>query len=246
MYVSMPCIGLAEPLVSTVQQAGWFRHGWDQLVNTQYQSALDVWQQGVNSMPDEQLLIALGAFQQRSNALDMIERAGPHSGVLMLQIRSNGKPVYDVLSVIDLSADIRARQVQLATLKKAAGINNGQLYTQEAWHFKTATALHAGHSSKGSATLQAATENNPVALSESGTFTINSFDVHGNQRISMDQILLGLKNFYGSGKQRSVLQRIQHQVIETYRAAGMFHARVEIPVLIDDDMIAIYITEADD
>jgi len=86
----------------------------------------------------------------------------------------------------------------------------------------------------------------PVKVNRAETaisFSINRFEISGNKLVSNDVILMGLSDFYGSGKTRSDLQSIKNQILEIYRMSGIYTVRVSTPQRVDDDTIRITVRE---
>jgi hypothetical protein len=235
-------IALSLWLCSPCSAQEWVEAGWQQVSANHEHQALELWQQGINQLDDKRLLASIGVYAHFPYAIAQLKQVGPTFGTFIARRQQHGKTLYFVLSMRQTSADRKKRQIELADLKQAAGIS-GILIAAEAGTFKPlqkSTALAPAGLTTTRKTFK------PVKVSTAETaisFSINRFEVNGNNRVSNDVILMGLSDFYGSGKTRSDLQSIKNQVLEIYRMSGIYTVRVSTPQLVDDDTIRITIRE---
>jgi len=200
----------------------------------QDQQALEIWQKGVNQLADKRLLASLGVYAHFSYAVDKLKQVGPSYGAFIIRRNQHGRMLFYVLSMRQVAVDRNQRQLDLADLKQAAGIT-GILLAVEAGTIK----LHPVPTNYFSDTTAKPVLNNTtlttdtIAVPET-SFSINRFEIIGNQHISTDIILMSLRDFYGSDKTRADLQSIKKQIIEIYRMSKIYHVQVSTPQLVDD------------
>ena len=132
---------LIAPLTASANESDWLQHGWNQLENQQYEKAIITWQNGVNRLPDQQLLGSLGLFSELSNAITRLKLAGVQEKSFILHDPQQPQ-AYHVLTAREILRDIDLRQVQLSALKRKTGIS-GKLLANDAIKFKTAPTQQA-------------------------------------------------------------------------------------------------------
>ncbi len=227
----------------------WIDSGWQHINAGQYIKALETWQQGINQLDDKRLLASVGVYAHFPYAIAQLKQVGPDFGALIVRRILNDRLLYFVLSTRHVSANRSKRQLALADLKQAAGITD-ILIAVEASTIKlhpvptdylsisiVKPVLHAGKAEKTIGEKSARTAHRPATSPSSevvNSFSINRFEINGNHHITTDIILMGLSDFYGSGKSQSDLKSIQNQVLEIYRMSGFYNMRVSTPQLVDD------------
>ncbi|GAV19519.1 hypothetical protein MMIC_P0453 [Mariprofundus micogutta] len=235
---------LCMPFSASAERAvlPWVDTGWSQLQSGEINQALSTWQQGLNNLPDKQLLGSLGTFSNLDYAIARIKRAGVDENVFMISYSGSSSQMYYVLTAQSIARNMDIRQTEMAVLKERVGMH-GKLLANEAQKFKTGKttnkALHARMptSKKSTAKQQA------ILAVEESTFTINSFEVKGNKRVSTDTILLSLRDYYGSEKTPSEFNSIRRQIIDIYNMQRVYNVKVNRPQFIEDDTVLISITE---
>ncbi|PJA31699.1 MAG: hypothetical protein CO187_07995 [Zetaproteobacteria bacterium CG_4_9_14_3_um_filter_53_7] len=237
----------------------WTDAGWQQMQQKDNATAMNIWQQGVNTLPDKQLLGSLGTFSGFANALDTIERAGREEHVFIIRTAGRHGWVYNALTAQPITRDIEMRQLEMAALKQRVGIED-KLLANEAGKFKQKPAADyaltiqpaaAGQHVKTTALVakrtysprSSAAAYQPIMAVASTSFTINSFEVEGNKRVSTDTILLSLRDYYGSDKTSSEFRDIKRQIIDIYNMEHVYNVKVNTPRFIEDDTVLISITE---
>jgi len=81
------------------------------------------------------------------------------------------------------------------------------------------------------------------AAPPSNQFSINRFEISGNMLVPTDTILINLRDYYGSKKNRSDLKRIRRNVINLYHILGYYGVRIKVPSTIEDETVFIHINE---
>jgi len=225
LWLCMPLSALAE---------AWVDAGWQQIASGHYRKALSIWQQGVNDMPDHRLLASIGVYARFPYALEQLKQAGQPYGVLIVRHHQHGRIFYYVLSTRQISADRSKRQSRQADLKQAAGIND-MLLAVEAKRLKV-QPVPTDYFSKivAKPVRSMKTPATVILAAPASSFSINRFEINGNQHISTDVILMSLRDFYGAGRTRSDLTRISDQLMETYRAAKLYNVHIATLQLLDD------------
>ena len=237
----------------------WADAGWQQIQQQDSSAALSIWQQGVNTLPDTQLLGSLGTFSSFANALDTVKRAGREENVFIIRKAGQSGWVYCALTAQTITRDIEIRQLEMAALKQRVGIES-KLLANEAAKFKQKPAidyliaLEPATSGQHVKTTALVAEKNhsirshaakyqPIMAVAANSFTINSFEVKGNKRVSTDTILLSLRDYYGSEKTSSEFKDIRRQIIDIYNMERVYNVKVNTPRFIEDDTVLISITE---
>jgi len=166
--------------------------------------------------------------------VDKLKQVGPSNGAFIVRRNQQGRMLYYVLSTRLVAVDRSQRQLDLTDLKHAAGIT-GVLLAVEAGTIKL-QPVPTDYFSETSArpVLNNTTPTTDTMAVPEASFSINRFEISGNQHISTDIILMSLRDFYGSDKTPADLQSIKKQIIETYRISKIYHVQVLSPQLVDD------------
>ncbi len=236
---------LCMPFTATAERSvlPWVDAGWSELQNDNTTAALNVWQQGTNNLPDKQLLGFLGAYSSLDNAIDTIKRAGQNENVFIVRNSAKGKLYYYALTAQAFAKDMAIRQVEMSVLKERLGIH-GKLLANEARKFKQGyitsepLLVHNKTSKKVAEKKQ-----QPILAVADESFTINSFEVKGNKRVSTDTILLSLRDYYGSEKSPSEFKNIRRQIMDIYNMERVYNVKINTPRFIEEDTVLISITE---
>jgi len=236
-------ISLCIPLSVLAEE--WVDVGWQQINTGQYDKALATWQQGINQLDDQRLLASVGVYAHFPYAIDQLKQIGPAFDAFIIRREQNARLLYYVLSTRQVPTDRNSRQLVLADLKQAAGITDILIAVQAkdiklnpvpTDYLSKTTMKPDRHITKPASILMATLPN---------IFSINRFEISGNQHISTDIILMNLSDFYGSGKTHADLELIKKQVLETYHMAKIYNVKIKTPHLIDDDTVHITIREKD-
>ena len=113
----------------------WLDEGWNQIEKNQHEAAIAIWQEGVNTLPDKQLLGSLGFFSEYANALERLKLAGRQEKVFIIHDPQESRG-YHLLTAQEVLKDINLRQIQLAALKQKTGMQ-GKLLANESRKFKS-------------------------------------------------------------------------------------------------------------
>ncbi|NWF36829.1 POTRA domain-containing protein [Mariprofundus sp. KV] len=113
----------------------WLDEGWRQIEQNQHEAAIAIWQEGVNRLPDKQLLGSLGFFSEFANALERLKLAGRQEQVFIIHDPQESRG-YHLLTAQEVLKDIHLRQIQLAALKQRTGMQ-GKLLANESRKFKS-------------------------------------------------------------------------------------------------------------
>jgi len=240
LFITVPFSATAEAAGST-----WIEQGWNQIEQGRISSAMSNWQQGLNSLDDKQLLGSLGVFSELPNALARLKQAGRDEKSFILRQPHKQGWRYHLLTAQPIERDLEHRQITMAVLKTRIGIT-GKLLANEASKFKK-HPVTSDHHIKTAVTQNIEREEpenyQPIIALDPDTFTINSFEVKGNKRVSTDIILMSLRDYYGSERTDSDLKSIRRQVIDTHNISRVYNISVKNPILIDEDTVLITITE---
>jgi len=235
---------LCMPFSATAERAAlpWVDAGWSQMQNDNMNAALNAWQRGINNLPDKQLLGFLGAFSSLDNAVDTIKRAGKNENVFIVQSYGKNKLYYYALTAQPFTEDLAIRQVEMLFLKERLGIH-GKLLANEARKFKQGYVADIPQIVHNKPSKKAAQEQQQIIAVADESFTINSFEVKGNKRVSTDTILLSLRDYYGPEKSPSEFKNIRRQIIDIYNMERVYNVKVNTPRFIEEDTVLISITE---
>lgn len=234
---------ITVPLTAAQANSDWIEHGWKHIQENNIDSAISIWQRGVNTLDNKQLLGSLGSFASLPNALAMLKRAGRNEKAFIIRQPHSGNWRYRLLTAQAIEKNIETRQIRMAALKASLAIK-GKLLANEALKFKNSGTGNARpKQTVAKRTPAAVNEEQLIMALDPETFTINSFEVKGNKRISTDIILMSLKDYYGSEKTDSDLKNIRRQVIDTHNLSRIYNIKVKKPILIAEDTVLITITE---
>ncbi len=225
LWLCLSCSALAEE---------WVAAGWQQISANHDDQSLAIWQKGVNQLDDKRLLASLGVYAHFPYAVDKLKQVGPSNGAFIVRRNQQGRMLYYVLSMRQVPVERSKRQLELADLKQAAGIT-GTLLAVEAGTIKL-QPVPTDYFSKAIAkpVLKKTTPTTVTMATPENSFSINRFEISGNQHISTDIILMSLRDFYGSDKTPADLQSIKNQIIEIYRMSKIYNVQVSTPQLVDD------------
>jgi len=238
--VSALCLCLPLPArAETWIPEAWIQSGWQQIASGHHRQALSIWQQGVNQIPDRQLLASIGVYAHFPYALAQLKQVGPSYDAFIIRHKQRESVLYYVLSARRVPSSLSKRQRLLGDLKRAAGISD-TLLAIEAKKLKTETLPTDHFSTPARKSMPPTTA---ITATAAANFSINRFDISGNRHLSTDAILISLSDFYGPGKKHSDLTSIRNQVMETYHRAGIYSVRIAMPQLINDDTVQISIEE---
>ncbi len=216
---------VSEPSKDKNNTTNWVASGWRQLETRGEDSALAIWQAGVNRLPANRLLAFLGAYRQLSTAIRFARQGGASEQVVVLRAGLKGKSGYYVMSVRDVPKNRADRPEKLASLYKAMHLS-GALYANTAEKFqskKTAPAMLK-----------------PVA----DTFTVRGFHISGNALVDSTDIRKVLSHFTGKNKTRVDLIAAKQAILRLYRNAGYEMVAVGLPRKVDSEIVPIRIFEA--
>jgi len=217
----------------------WINEGWDQLDQNHPDKAIAAWQLGVNSLDNGHLLIQLGIYIRRSDALDLLRHAGRKELAIVLKAPFKGRSAYYVLSPRTVSPNTVTRRRQLASLRRSIG-STEHLYGNAAKKFKRGTSI-ALHQIISFGQVQ----ERPGLLDASPRyFAIRSFVLHGNTLIPDETILSQIKPFLGSGKTRKDMVAAGKAIDKLYRSRGYRLSAVKMPVEVRHSDIPVYIVES--
>lgn len=202
----------------------WLVEGWQQIEQGDADAALAIWQQGVNALPNSQLLAFLGVYSKIPAAMEQLKRIGLAEKAIILRSNLKGKQAYFVMSARDIPSDKSIRREKLASLFQASQIT-GMIYANVAAKFQTEAHII-------------------VPTSKTGTFTINRFNIIGNTLIA-DEILQKMLKFYtGNNKTRGDLIAAKKAILRLYHEKGYEMIAVGLPRNIKGGTIPLRIFEA--
>jgi len=220
-------------------ELNWIDEGWNQLEQKHQNKAIDAWQRGVDSIADDYLLIQLGVYMRRSEALDMLKRAGRQEQAIVLRAPFKGRTGYYVLSPRTVASNAVIRHQQLASLREAIGATE-YLYGNGAHKFKhgksksLSEVVSFGQVKEGPGILDAAPR----------SFTMRSFILHDNTLISDEAIQAQIKPFLGPGKTRKDMVAAGKAINKLYRSRGYRLSAIKMPVEVRDSEIPVFIVES--
>jgi len=204
--------------------SNWIAQGWRQLDEGDADAALAIWQQGVNSLPSEQLLAFLGVYTQMPAAIRQLKRAGMAEKAIILHAGFKGKKAYYVISAGDIPVDKSIRREKLASLHQAIKAT-GILYANAAGKFQTE-------------------KNVAAAITVVETFTIKAFNIIGNTLISDAVFQEALKPYTGENRTRKDLIAAKQAIMGLYRDAGYEMIAVGLPRNIKAGTVPVRVFEA--
>jgi len=129
---------LAAPFFVSANESSpsmWLEAGWQQINANQHEAAIAIWQEGLNQLPDKQLLGSLGFFSEYANALERLKLAGKQEKVFIIHDPQESRG-FHVLTAQEVLKDIDLRQIQLTALKQKTGMH-GKLLANESRKFKS-------------------------------------------------------------------------------------------------------------
>jgi len=217
----------------------WVDTGWDQLEQAHPDKAIEAWQQGVNGIADDYLLIQLGVYVRRADAIELLKLAGRKERAVILHGSFKGKSGYYVLSPREVSGNAAIRQQQLASLRESIGATE-RLYGNSAKKFKSGESaqlrvISSGQVEEGAGVLD---------TSEPRFFEMRSFILHDNTLISTDAIQAQIEPFLGIGKSRRDMVAAGKAIDKLYRSQGYSLSAVKMPVKVRDSDIPVFIVES--
>jgi len=221
-------ISTARKFVDTASvvnvSTNWIAQGWQQLEQNNSDTALAIWQQGVNKLPPQQLLAFLGVYTQMPAAVRQLKRAGLAEKAIILKSDLKGKKAYYVMSASNVPADKSMRREKLASLHEAIHTTS-TLYANAAGKFQTEVPVTA-------------------IIPASNTFTIKTFNIIGNTLIADEVFQKTLKYYTGNNKTREDLIAAKQAILRLYRDEGYEMVAVGLPRKITGNIIPIRVFEA--
>ncbi len=219
-----------DTAVITQVTSDWIEQGWQQLDAKNTSAALAIWQQGVNALPEKQLLAFLGVYAHLNGAIKQAQRAGLAEKTIVLQAEFKGKPAYYIMSARHIPADKSMRREKLASLYQAIHVTD-VIYANEAKKFQTGTA-------PAKPEIEVVTTEH-----DAGTFTISAFNFIGNSLIADETIRKELEPYTGKNKTRYDLIAAKQAILQLYRNEGFEMIAVGLPRKISSENISIRIVE---
>ncbi len=120
----------------------WVRDGWTQVLKGNLDGAINIWQAGVNALPDDYLLLFSGVYFPRNLAEIQLNKLGlAHAGI-MIQAKYKGEKAWFVLSAPAKKDLPQAREV----LSKFLGVN--RVWANESRRYKLGTTKLVKHEAK--------------------------------------------------------------------------------------------------
>ena len=143
----LPVMALMPWLTTDVlADEAWLDAGWKQLERGFLIRAVETWQRGVDSLPDDRVLLVLGIFKELQSAIKLTGDIGQHDLAFTIQGNIRGISGYYVLTAHSAPADKAERRKQFAALIQRLGARQN-LHGYAAKRFKRVKTELSGRGS---------------------------------------------------------------------------------------------------